>query len=71
MVSFLEKLIEADCGERRRPLSQVGESHWILVLREYVFSAWSSDWRGFGAQARLFVYAKYFSDFYISYRKAS
>jgi hypothetical protein len=42
--SFLEKWIEADCGERRRPLSQVGESHWILVLREYVFSAWSSDY---------------------------
>jgi hypothetical protein len=35
--SFLEKLIEVDCGERRRPLSQVGESPWIL-LREYIFS---------------------------------
>jgi hypothetical protein len=31
MVSFLEKLIEVDCSENRRPLSQVGESHWILL----------------------------------------
>jgi hypothetical protein len=31
MVSFLEKLIEVDCGENRRPLSQVAESRWILL----------------------------------------
>ena len=37
MVSFLEKWIEADCGENRRPLSQVGESHWILLAN--IFSA--------------------------------
>jgi hypothetical protein len=29
--SFLEKLIEVDCGEYRRPLSQVAESRWILL----------------------------------------
>ena len=46
MVSFLEKLIEIDCGEKYRSLSQVGKSRWILLLREYFFSAWSSDWRG-------------------------
>jgi hypothetical protein len=37
MVSFLEKLIEVDCGENRRPLSQVGESRWILLAN--IFSA--------------------------------
>jgi hypothetical protein len=37
MVSFLEKWIEADCGENRRPLSQVGESRWILLAN--IFSA--------------------------------
>ena len=37
MVSFLEKWIEADCGENHRPLSQVGESHWILLTN--IFSA--------------------------------
>jgi len=31
MVSFLEKWIEVDCGENRRPLSQVAESRWILL----------------------------------------
>jgi hypothetical protein len=31
MVSFLEKWIEVDCGEGRRPLSQVAESRWILL----------------------------------------
>ena len=46
--SFLENLIEFDCGDDRRSLSQVGESRWILALREYFFSAWSSDWRGVG-----------------------
>jgi hypothetical protein len=29
--SFLEKLIEVDCGENRRSLSQVAESRWILL----------------------------------------
>jgi len=48
MVSFLEKLIEVNCGENHCPLIQVGESYWILLLREYFFSAWSSDWRGVG-----------------------
>jgi hypothetical protein len=37
MVSFLEKLIEVDCGEYRRPLSQVAESRWILLAN--IFSA--------------------------------
>jgi len=37
MVSFLEKWIEVDCGENRRPLSQVGESRWILLAN--IFSA--------------------------------
>ena len=37
MVSFLEKWIEADCGENRRPLSQVAESRWILLAN--IFSA--------------------------------
>ena len=31
MFSFLEKWIEVDCGENRRPLSQVAESRWILL----------------------------------------
>ena len=31
MVSFLEKWIEVDCGENRRPPSQVAESRWILL----------------------------------------
>jgi hypothetical protein len=34
--SFLENLIEVNCGEGRRSLSQVGESRRIL-LREYFF----------------------------------
>jgi hypothetical protein len=38
MVSFLEKLIEVDCGDGRHSLSQVGESRRILLPREY-FSA--------------------------------
>jgi hypothetical protein len=38
MFSFLENLIEVDCGERRRSLSQVAQSRWILA-REYFFSA--------------------------------
>jgi hypothetical protein len=29
--SFLEILIEVDCGENRRPLIQVAESRWILL----------------------------------------
>jgi hypothetical protein len=33
--SFLEILIEVDCGEYRRPLSQVAESRWILLA--YIF----------------------------------
>jgi hypothetical protein len=37
VVSFLEKLIEVDCAENRRSLSQVGESHWILLAN--IFSA--------------------------------
>jgi hypothetical protein len=45
--SFLENLIEVDCGEIRRALIQVGESRSIL-LREYFFSAWGYDWRGAG-----------------------
>src|SRR5215470_18270210 len=44
---FLEKWIEADCGENCRPLSQVAESRWILPS-EYFFSEWSSDLRGAG-----------------------
>src|SRR5215470_14223445 len=47
MVSFLEKWIKADCGENRRPLSQVGESPWIL-LANFFLSALSSDWPGAG-----------------------
>ncbi len=35
--SFLEKLIEADWGEKHRPLSQVAESRWILLAN--IFSA--------------------------------
>jgi hypothetical protein len=46
MVSFLESLIEVDCGENRRPLCEVAESRWILLAN--IFSAWSSDWRGVG-----------------------
>ena len=34
MVSFLEKLIEVDCGENCRSLSKVGESHWILLTAQ-------------------------------------
>ena len=37
MVSFLEKWIEVDCDEGHRSLSQVGESHWILLAN--IFSA--------------------------------
>jgi hypothetical protein len=37
VVSFLEILIELDCGENRRPLSQVAESRWILLAN--IFSA--------------------------------
>jgi hypothetical protein len=37
VVSFLEKLIEVNCGENRRLLSQVGESRWILLAN--IFSA--------------------------------
>jgi hypothetical protein len=37
MVSFLEKWIEVDCGEYRRPLSQVAKSRWILLAN--IFSA--------------------------------
>jgi hypothetical protein len=37
MVSFLEKLIEVDCDESRRPLSQVAESRRILPAN--IFSA--------------------------------
>jgi len=35
--SFLEKWIEVDCGENRRPPSQVAESRWILLAN--IFSA--------------------------------
>src|SRR5215475_11581920 len=35
--SFLEKLIEVDCGENHCPLSQVAESRWILLAN--IFSA--------------------------------
>jgi hypothetical protein len=35
--SFLEKWIEVDCSENRRPLSQVAESRWILLAN--IFSA--------------------------------
>ena len=45
--SFLEKLIEVDCGENHRPPIQVAESRWILLANIF-FSAWSSDWRGVG-----------------------
>jgi hypothetical protein len=48
VVSFLENLIEVDCGEGRSSLSQVAQSRWILLPREYFFSAWGSDWHGVG-----------------------
>src|SRR5215475_9831824 len=58
MVSFLEKWIEADCGENHRPLSQVAESRWILLAN--IFSAHgvpigeeSQRWR---VVARLFLF---------------
>jgi hypothetical protein len=35
--SFIENLIEVDCGENHRPLSQVAESRWILLAN--IFSA--------------------------------
>jgi len=35
--SFLEKLIEVDCGENHCPLSQVAESRWKLLAN--IFSA--------------------------------
>jgi hypothetical protein len=35
--SFLEILIEVDCGKGRRPLSKVAESRWILLAN--IFSA--------------------------------
>ena len=38
MVSFLENLIEVDCGDGRRSHSQVAQSRWIWLPREY-FSA--------------------------------
>jgi hypothetical protein len=38
MASFLEKLIEIDCGNGRRSLNQVAQSRRILLRREY-FSA--------------------------------
>jgi hypothetical protein len=38
MVSFLEKLIDADCGDGRRSLNQVAQSRGILPPPEY-FSA--------------------------------
>jgi hypothetical protein len=36
--SFLEILIEVDCGNDYRTLIQVGQSRWIWLPREY-FSA--------------------------------
>jgi hypothetical protein len=40
-----------------------------LVLREYVFSAWSSDYAESAHKTGFFVYVKYLSDFCISYRR--
>jgi hypothetical protein len=45
MVSFLEILIEVDCSEGRRTLSQVGESRGICLPRDYIFQRMDSDWR--------------------------
>jgi hypothetical protein len=39
VLSFLENLIDVDCGEGRRSLNQVAEPRRIL-LHEYFFSAW-------------------------------
>jgi hypothetical protein len=64
MVSFLEKLIEADCGERRRPLSQVAEPRWILLANIFQRMEFrlARSWR----DGRLSHPTKYFSDFCIS-----
>jgi hypothetical protein len=41
MASFLEKLIDADCGNGRRSLKQVAQSLRILLPREYIFQRMS------------------------------
>jgi hypothetical protein len=35
---FLSRKFEINCGNHHRSLNQVGQSRWILLLREY-FSA--------------------------------
>jgi hypothetical protein len=51
MVSFLEILIEVYCGEGRHTLTQVAQSRWIWLPREYIFQRMDSDWRGVGEMA--------------------